>query len=169
MKRLAFLRASDNDQVAIDFMSIYQRPTQGERTEEQTASFKRGLKALDTIYVGSRFRTLVVTHTDDERRPYETRVWPLFELVISAFSGNLLYDDPQVMSIIVDKFFLPNLAKRKFTNGKEDRALVGGLFRSLLYERAGMAGLDTEKDVNIAALKEEIKQLEAGTTLKPPP
>jgi len=157
VSRLLRLGVGDDDLVFLDFVSLFQAPY----TEAERATFSESMRHVNVAYTGARFRTCAITSTPEGTLPYESRGWTLFELVVSAFSGNLVYDDPGIVNIVLGKFFLPNLEKKTFTNGKTDMLVVAGLFKSLLYERAGMSLLSEEKDRQIEALKARIKSLEA--------
>jgi len=162
VNRLHSLGVDDTALVYWDWACLYQQP----RSEQEEQAFQRGHVAQTSTAgtcSGKRFSCLVLTDPDYSGRPVHEKAWSLSGLFFATFAGNLIFDVPEVLDIIVDKFFNVNLDQKSFTNGKvQNTALVAGLFKSLLYDRAGMSDLDDAKDIKIKELKARIKELEAA-------
>lgn len=161
VSRLQSLGVGDNALVSLDWSCLYQKP----RSAEDDASHRRALDAITSTAgtcSGRRFKVIVLTEANLDGQQFHEKAWCRSELFFSVFAGNLIFDVPEVLDIIVEKFFNTNLELKSFTNGTSNKALVASLFKSLLYERAAMTDLDDSKDRKIKELKAQIKTLEAA-------
>merc|ERR1712032_864264 len=89
----------------------------------------------DYMYADIRFKVLLSWRTElrdfDSTQAFQCG-WSLFEGVIAAFAGTLVYDDPQVVDLILVHFFGAALESKTFTSGS-DFDIVSKLFKRLLY------------------------------------
>lgn len=163
VERLETNGAHPDDGVCWDVCSLFKPPFQDQeddRTEEQKESHTRGMMVFNRLFSDQRFRTLVVTETPPGGEPLSNRGWPLVQIFTSAFAGIIILDDPEVIEIFLEKFFMLSFKDKIFTNAKSDPDIVANLFKSLIYERAGMSALDESKDHQIMELKDKIKRVE---------
>ena len=60
------------------------------------------------------------------------------EIALAIFAGTVIFDEIELIEFFLERFFLPQLRTKHFTNGKTDEELVCRKFRELIYQRAGM-------------------------------
>ena len=143
----------------IDYASLYQSDPRGHRTEEENASFKAGLSAMQHIY--SSPRVLVLQHKalpcTATRKRYDESGWPMFEQSIATLAteggGHIFSLDTNARVRVqaglrrsadeMERFFH---SERTHFYGRADRDTVSGMYRALLenveaYEMATMPKL----------------------------
>jgi len=135
VQKLDILSADDEDGVYLDWASFPQVPlTSVEQAVQATA-----LASIELPFMSPRLQVLIC-HASFQRRGIrlQDRAFPLMCAIVSAFSGSLVYDDSTTVDIIVEHIFMVALRTKVFTNGTEDMDLVGNMFKTLLYQRAGI-------------------------------
>lgn len=159
----AFLKSSYGRRrvvaLMIDYASLYQSDPRGHRTEEENASFKAGLSAMQHIY--SSPRVLVLQHKalpcTATRKRYDESGWPMFEQSIATLAteggGHIFSLDTNARVRVqaglrrsadeMERFFH---SERTHFYGRADRDTVSGMYRALLenveaYEMATMPKL----------------------------
>uniref|UniRef100_A0A0G4HY28 Uncharacterized protein n=1 Tax=Chromera velia CCMP2878 TaxID=1169474 RepID=A0A0G4HY28_9ALVE len=135
-----------------DFMSLFQHPPGGRRTDAEDALFKQGLGKMDVIYSSSHtyvLRSTAVPKSAANATPYLDRGWCWFESAVTAFKppGQVVTDNGaeeedgqrstalshQVLRIPSTPLaFGHALDTKKFTNGKSDADPVKELYKGFL-------------------------------------
>jgi hypothetical protein len=159
VSRLTEFGADDDDLICWDYCAVYKEGDGvDDRTPAQKESAARGMATFNKIFGDARFRTLVITAVREGGDPLASRGFPLVQIFTSAFAGCLILDDPEVVDIFVEKWFMLTFEDKKFTNGKTDKPLVAKLFRTLMYEHAGMDALDDSLQKEVDELKKQMKE-----------
>jgi len=134
VEKLDIVNADDEDGVFMHSMSLLQP-----ETDEERRQFVTCLHRSTMLYMSPRFQVFICSRSF-HRRGIDicSRGWPLILVLAAAFTGSLVYDDNSTVDLIVQNVFMRALETKVFTSGLEDMEIVGRLFKTLLYRRAGM-------------------------------
>jgi len=135
VEKLDIVRADDEDGLFMTSMSIARDPKTDEERRACEACRHRGT----LLFMSPRFQVFICGRSFRRHGVgICSRGWPLIQVLAAAFTGSLIYDDPSTVDLIVQKIFMRALETKVFTSGLEDMEIVGRLFKTLLYRRAGM-------------------------------
>uniref|UniRef100_A0A0G4GJZ2 Uncharacterized protein n=1 Tax=Chromera velia CCMP2878 TaxID=1169474 RepID=A0A0G4GJZ2_9ALVE len=126
-----------------DYLSLFQHPPGGRRTDAQDALFKEGLSKMDLIYSSPHthvIRSTAVPESAANPTKYIERGWCWFESAVTAFKplAQVLSDDskqerPSLRIPATPLRFGETLDTKKFTNGKADAEGVKALYKNFLH------------------------------------
>uniref|UniRef100_A0A0G4I4Q6 Uncharacterized protein n=1 Tax=Chromera velia CCMP2878 TaxID=1169474 RepID=A0A0G4I4Q6_9ALVE len=165
-----------------DYLSLFQHPPNGRRTDDQDAKFKAGLSKMDLIYSSPHthvIRSTTVPESFSNPTPYADRGWCWFESAVTAFKppAQVLSDEAKKTESYLripatPLAFDKALDTKRFTNGKADADGVKALYKNFLhrsvqklqvfadgswaYSRQARRQMDSRAALQLAALVEYI-------------
>uniref|UniRef100_A0A0G4HXG7 Uncharacterized protein n=1 Tax=Chromera velia CCMP2878 TaxID=1169474 RepID=A0A0G4HXG7_9ALVE len=157
-----------------DYLSLFQHPPGGRRTDAQDALFIEGLSKMDLIYSSPHthvIRSTAVPESAANPTKYIERGWCWFESAVTAFKppAQVLSDDgdqerPSLRIPATPLRFGETLDTKKFTNGKADAEGVKALYKNFLHR--SIHKLRVFADGSWASSREDRKQMDPQAALQ---